>query len=90
MDASQLWYPEIVHSGPNSSFGSCTCRRFVKSSETLTNIILGPMDYNGCFTTLVPRHSAFRPEIRVLHLLRAEGLRNALKQSQTSFLGLMD
>jgi hypothetical protein len=44
MDASQLWYPEIVHSGSNRSFASCSCRRIVKSSETLTNIILGLMD----------------------------------------------
>jgi hypothetical protein len=90
MDSSQLWYPEIVHSGPkyelcffyvpkvsemlrntrkhhfgsnglewtlhnfgtpkycirsrNTSFSSFTCRGFAKCSETLPNIILGPMD----------------------------------------------
>jgi hypothetical protein len=50
-----------------------TCRRLAKCSETLPNIILGPMEKNGCFTTSVPRNSAFRPETQVLHLLRAEG-----------------
>jgi hypothetical protein len=105
MDATQLWYPEIVHSGPkyeyfifylqrvcemlrntskhhfgsnglewmlhkfgtpkycirarNTSFSSFNCRGFAKCSETLPYIILGPIDYNGCFTTLVPRNSAF-------------------------------
>jgi hypothetical protein len=44
MDASQLWYPKIVHSGSNRSFASCSCRKLVKSSQTLTNIILGPID----------------------------------------------
>jgi hypothetical protein len=34
---------------------------------------------------LVPRNIAFGPEIRVLHLLHAEGYRNAPKHSQTSF-----
>jgi hypothetical protein len=118
MDASQLWFPEIVQLGRNTSFASfyvlkvseiirntrkhrfgsnglewmlhnfgtpkyCirarnmsfssfTSRGFVKCSETLPNIILGTLDYNGCFTTLVPRNSAFGPEIRVLHLLRFE------------------
>jgi hypothetical protein len=102
----------------NTSFTPFMCRRLAKCTETLTNIILGPMDYNGCFTTLVPQNSAFRleqkfcilfmpkvseiisnthkhhfgsnglewmlhnfgtrnsafgPETRVLHLLRAEG-----------------
>jgi hypothetical protein len=36
-------------------------------------------------STSVPQNSAFRPETQVLHLLRAEGLRNALKRTQTSF-----
>jgi hypothetical protein len=35
------------------------CRRFAKCIETLTNIILGQMDYNGCFTTSIPQNSAF-------------------------------
>ena len=131
MDASQLLYPEIVHSCPkhkfcifyvpkvsemlwntpkhhfgsngvdwmlhnfctpklyvqarNTSVASFTCRRLANCSETLSNIILGPMEYNGCFTTSVPRNSAFMPQTQVLHLLRAEGWRNALKHNQTSF-----
>jgi hypothetical protein len=44
MDALQLWYPKIVHLGSNTSFASFTCRRLVKSSETHTNLILGPMN----------------------------------------------
>jgi hypothetical protein len=35
---SQLWYPEIVHSGSDASFASFTCWRLAKWSETLTNI----------------------------------------------------
>jgi hypothetical protein len=100
MDASQLWYPEILYSDPkheyfifylprvcemlrntsihhfgsnglewmlhnfgtpkycirtrNTSILSFTCQGFAKCSETLPYIILGPMDLNGCFTTLVP------------------------------------
>jgi hypothetical protein len=46
----------------NTSILSFTCQGFAKCSETLPNIILGPMDLNGCFTTLVPRNSAFRLE----------------------------
>jgi hypothetical protein len=130
MDASQLWYPVILHSSPkheffffyppwvcemlwNTSkqhFGSnglewmlhnfgtpkyfwtktqvlhlFMCWSLAKCSETLPNIILGPMDKNGCFTTLVPRNIAFGPETRVFLLLPAEGLRNALKHFHTSF-----
>jgi hypothetical protein len=51
------WYPEIVHSGSNTSFASFTYRRLEKCSETLPKIIL-----NGCFATLVPRNSAFTLE----------------------------
>jgi hypothetical protein len=35
---SQIWYPEIVHSGSDASFASFTCWRLAKWSETLTNI----------------------------------------------------
>jgi hypothetical protein len=85
MDASQLWYPEIVQFGRNTSFASFYVLKVRKSSETLANIILGPMDQNGCFTTLVSRNIAFGPETRVFLLLLAEGLRNAPKHFQTSF-----
>jgi hypothetical protein len=57
MDASQHWYPEIVHSGSNASVASFTNRMLAKCSEILPNIIL-----NGYFATLVPRNSAFRFE----------------------------
>jgi hypothetical protein len=43
------------------------------------------MNYNECFTTLVPRNIAFGPETRVFLLLLVEGLRNAAKHFQTSF-----
>jgi hypothetical protein len=33
--------------------------KFAKCSGTLPYIILGPMDLNGCFISLVPRNSAF-------------------------------
>jgi hypothetical protein len=48
------------------------------------------MGQNGCFATFVPRNSAFRPETQDLDLLRAEGLRNALKHAQTLILGPME
>jgi hypothetical protein len=69
----------------NTSSSSFTCRGFVKCSETLPNIISGPMDYNRFLTTLVPRNISFGPETRVFHLLPAEGLRNAPKDFHTSF-----
>jgi hypothetical protein len=54
MDASQVWYPEIVHSGKNTSFASFYV---LKVSEIIRNT---PKHHfvsnglNGCFTTLVP------------------------------------
>jgi hypothetical protein len=100
MDASKLWYPEILLTGPkheffffymprvcemlrntskhhfgsnglewmlhnfgspkycirarNTSFSCFTCQGFAKCSETLPYTILGPMDLNGCITTLYP------------------------------------
>jgi hypothetical protein len=85
MDASQLWYPEIVHSVPKYELCIFTCRRLAKCSETLPNIILGPMELNGCLTTLVPRNIAFGAETRVFLLLPVDGLRNAPKLFQASF-----
>jgi hypothetical protein len=69
----------------NTSLASFTCRRLAKCSVTLPNIILGPMEYNGCFATLVPRKSAFRPETQVSNLLDGEGWRSAPKHSRTLF-----
>jgi hypothetical protein len=51
--------PKYCIRARNTSFSSFTCRGFAKCSETLPYIILGPMDLNGCFTTFVPRNSAF-------------------------------
>jgi hypothetical protein len=51
----------------NSAFSTETqvlhlyaCRRLAKCSETLPNIILGLMEYNGCLATSMPRNNAFR------------------------------
>jgi hypothetical protein len=45
MDASQLWYPRNNAFWPKTQVLQVfTCRRLVKSSEILANIILGPMD----------------------------------------------
>jgi hypothetical protein len=61
LEASQLRYPKIVHLGPSTKvFHRFTCQRLVKCSESLPSIILGRMDYNGCFTTSVRRNIAFR------------------------------
>jgi hypothetical protein len=51
--------PKYYIRARNTSFSSFTCHGFAKCSETLPYIILGPMELNGCFTTLVPRNSAF-------------------------------
>jgi hypothetical protein len=85
MAASQLWYPEIVHSRPKYEF----CTFYVSQvSEMLRNTPkyhFGSNGRNGCFTTLVPRNSASRPKTRVILLLPDEGLRNAPKHFQTLF-----
>jgi hypothetical protein len=57
----------------NTSLASITCQRLAKFSVTLPKIILGPMEYNGCFATLLPQNCAFRPETQVCILLHAEG-----------------
>jgi hypothetical protein len=41
MDASQLWYPEIVHSGPKHNFGT------PKVSDVLRNTPKHHFGYNG-------------------------------------------
>jgi glycopeptide antibiotics resistance protein len=85
MDALQLRYLEIVHSGPKHKF----CIFYVpKVSEMLWNNPKHHFGSNGVERMLYnfgTRNSAFRPKTQVLHLLRAEGYRNALKHSQTSF-----
>jgi hypothetical protein len=70
MDASQLWYPEIVHSGWNTSFASFTCPRLAKCHETLQNIILGPMDTSQLW---YPEIVHLGPKHKFCILLRAEG-----------------
>jgi hypothetical protein len=61
--------PKIVHLGPSrQDFHRLTCRRLAKCYETLPNIILSPMEQIGCFTTSVPRNSAFSPNTQVFHL----------------------
>jgi hypothetical protein len=83
MDASQLLYLEILHSGLNTSFASCTCRRLVKSSEILTNIIWVQwtrMDASQLwFTEIV--HSAPKYEFCTFYVSKvSEMLRNTPKQ----------
>jgi hypothetical protein len=65
---------------PNSAFRHktqvfhlLTCRKLAKCSETLPNIMLGPIDKNGCFTTLIPSNSAFGCEHKFYVFLHAEG-----------------
>jgi hypothetical protein len=48
------------------------CWRLAKCFETLPNIILGPMELNGCFASSVPQTSEFRPETQVFHLFMSE------------------
>jgi hypothetical protein len=63
---SQLWYPEIVHSGLKHKF--CIFLHsvgFQNASKTLANNILGLIDLKGCFgyetifATSAPRKSEF-------------------------------
>jgi hypothetical protein len=49
------------------------CWKLEKCFETPPNIILGPMEKNGCFASTVSRTSAFRPETHVFHLFMSEG-----------------
>jgi hypothetical protein len=44
MDASLLWYPERVHLGPKHKFSTYYMAKVSEVSETLPNIILGPME----------------------------------------------
>jgi hypothetical protein len=73
MDASQLWYPEIVHSDPKDEF----CTFYVsKVREMLRNTPKHHFEsngLNGCFTTLVPRNSAVRPKHKFCIFLGPEG-----------------
>jgi hypothetical protein len=77
-DVSQLWYPETVYSDPKHKF--CICipveglRNAPKHSQTSFSIQW------RCFTTLVPRNSAFRLGTQVLHLFTC---RRLAKCSQT-------
>jgi hypothetical protein len=85
MDASQLWFPEIVLLGRNTSFSSFYV---LKVSEIIWNTRKHHFGYNALewmLHNLVPRNIAFGPETPVFLLLPAEGLWNALKHFQTSF-----
>jgi hypothetical protein len=91
MDASQSWYPEIVHSGPKHKFFLLfTCWSLEKCSETLPNIILVPMELNGCFTTWVPWNSPFSPETRVFHLFTGRRFTKCSEAFPNIILGQMD
>jgi hypothetical protein len=85
MDASQLWFPEIVLLGRNTSFASFYV---LKVSEIIWNTRKHHFGYNALewmLHNLVPRNIAFGPETPVFLLLPAEGLWNAPKHFQTSF-----
>jgi hypothetical protein len=69
MDASQLWYPEIVHSGLKYEF----CTFYVPNvGEMLRNTPKHHFGTNGLEQMLHnfgTRNSAFMPKTLVLHLL---------------------
>jgi hypothetical protein len=87
---SQLWYPEIVHSGPKHKFYiNLQFRRFPKSSKTITNIIIGlewMHWWEMIFATSVPRNSTFRPKTQVSLHFTFQGFPNYPKHSQTPLL----
>jgi hypothetical protein len=70
----------------NTSFASFTCRRLVKNSETLPNIILGRMEM---FHNFVPRNSAFRLGTLVLHLVTCRRLAKCSETLPNINLGRM-
>jgi hypothetical protein len=85
MDASQLWYPELVQSSSNKSFTSFYTP---KVSEMLWNTPKHHFWSNRLEWMLDNFRTSklcIQAWAQVLQLLHAEGQRNALKHSQTSF-----
>jgi hypothetical protein len=74
MDVSQLWNPEIFLSGPKHEFFIFyllrVCEMLWNTPKHQFWVQWARMDASQI---LVPGNSAFGPEIRVLHLLHAEG-----------------
>jgi hypothetical protein len=90
MNASQHWYPEIVHSGPKYKF----CIFYVpKVSEMLWNTSkhhFGSNVLDWMCTTLVPRNSALRHETHVLHLFTRRRLAKCTETLSDIILGPID
>jgi hypothetical protein len=73
MDASQLWCPEIVYSGPKHKFSSFYVH---KVSEMLRNTPMYHFGTNGVEWMLLnfgTRNSVFMPETQVFIFLHTQG-----------------
>ena len=88
--------PKYCIQAQNTSLASFLCRRLAKCSETLPNIILALMEYNGCFfcetifTTSVPRNSAMRSETQVLQRFTCKRFANCSETLQNIILAVME
>jgi hypothetical protein len=90
MDASQLWYPEIVHSGPKHEFFIFDASRVSEMLRNTPKLHFGSNELNGCFTTLVPQNAAFRPETRVVRVFMCRRLAKSSETLRNIILGPMD
>jgi hypothetical protein len=83
---SQLWYPEIVHSGSDASFASITCLRLAKWSETLTNINCVQWSRMDASQLQYPEtvHSVSKHKFFIFYLLKVSEM--IPKHSQTSIV----
>jgi hypothetical protein len=52
----------------NTSFASLYLSKVIEMLRNTPKQHLAQMEWNGCFTTLTPRNSVFKPETQVLHL----------------------
>jgi hypothetical protein len=92
MDASLLWYPEIVHLGPKHKFSTYY---MAKVSEVLRNTPKHYFGSNGVERMLcnfgAPKPiSAVRPETQVLHLFTYKRLWKCFETLSNIIWGLME
>jgi hypothetical protein len=60
--------PKQCIQAQNTSFASLYLSKVIEMLRNTPKHHLAQMEWNGCFTTLTPRNSVFRPETQVLHL----------------------
>jgi hypothetical protein len=72
MDTSQLWYPEIVHSGPKRKFSSYYMPKFSDVLRNTPKQNFGPDGVEWMRRNFGAPNSAFRPEREIFIFLRVE------------------